>query len=603
MTYSQTNLREAFDIRKKELGQVPFKKTGINDPHIAELIQHTSETMGVDPAEVVDYVKEKIDKIETFKKYSPILYETMAKNAVETTAFELIEHSKKLDKVPYDQTIFSNLMRMVEHEHDSFFPLRAPGENNYIFHVDPIIVPNSRWPQYSKIDTAAATASGHFIFNKPFMQKLLDWANIEGLKPKGKKYASNGGSIPDAYGYIEFLILHELLHYAYGDFTTGDRLKQYTHQEHNWASDFRSNYMLVKNGYSQLPIGLFSDFINYDRQGSYDQIVKTVHDELAKLPQAEKDQFEELADLDDHGDGKPGEPGEDGDGSGPSGVKGPSQDEIQKDIEDKLSKRQEVADTPADDGKGGPKGPPGKPGKGGPSDLSDIKNEIDKIKPKMNWKALIRKMMSSSTIVKDLSYAKPSRRSVTGVAIAAQTGAGAMKPGERNAEEEFNKLVLVFDTSGSMGSAIATVLAESKSLLKQMGRTSVPIGIVFFAGMVKWFQINIGKNTYNDLNNSNELGKPTSVTKSGYANVLHLGGSGGTEFTGALAGDIASLAGKGYNIMIFSDTDITYGDNWNNFSRLWLKHKSNVFFIADSERTWKIICDELQQVPGTFSHL
>lgn len=610
MKYSAINLKEAFDIRRKELGEIPFKKSDINDPYIKELIYHASEKLGVPAIDIAKKIKDQIDKIEGFKKYSNILYETMAKNAVETAAFDLIEHSKKLDKIPYDQTIFHKLLTMVEHEHESFFPLRAPGENNYIFHVDPIIVPNSRWPQYSKIETAAATATGHFIFNQPFMQKLLDWASIEGLKPKGKKYVSNGGTIPDEYGYIEFLIMHELLHYAYGDFQHGKRLKQYSHQEHNYASDFRSNYMLVKNGYSQLPIGLFSDFINYDRQGSYDKIVKTVHDELAKLPKPEKQQFEDMANLDDHesseqgepGDGEPGKagkPGEDGEG--------PSQDDIQKDIEGKMSKRQEVSDAPGpEDGKDG-KSNKGK-GKGGPGDsrmdkLGSIKDEIDKIKPKMNWKALIRKMMSSSVIIKDLSYAKPSRRSVTGVSIAAQTGAGAMKPGERNAEQEFNKLVLVFDTSGSMSDTIATVLAEAKALLKQMGRMSVPIGIVFFAGETQWFQINIGKNTYTELDNSSELGNTDKKSKPGYQNVLHLGGSGDTVFNSSLAGQLATLAGNGYNVMIFSDIDIATENNWPNFSKLWLKHKSNVFFIANNEKTWKRICHLLQQVPATFSHL
>lgn len=605
MKYSQINIQEAFDIRRKNVGEIPFKKSDINDPYIKELIYHASEKMGVSAIEIAKKIKDSVDKIEGFKKYSTILYETMARNAVETAAFDLIEHSKKLDKVQYDQTTFNKLMRMVEHEHDSFFPLRAPGENNYIFHIDPIIVPNSRWPQYTNIGTAAATESGHFIFNQPFMQKLLDWASIEELKPKGKKYVSNGGTIPNEYGYIEFLIMHELLHYAYGDFQSSNRLKQYTNREHNWASDFRSNYMLVKNGYSQLPIGLFSDLINYDRQGSYSQIVKVVHDELAKLPKPEKEQFEDMATLDDH---EP--PSDDPTKDDKPDKSGPSQDEIQKDIEGKMSKRQEVSDAPkpGGDGDGDGDGSGGRGGRGrghsGMDKLGSIKDEIDKIKPKMNWKALIRKMMSSSVIIKDVSYAKPSRRSIIGASIAAQTGAAAMKPGDRNVEQQFNKLVLVFDTSGSMGGVISTVLAEAQALLKKMGRMSVPIGIVFFAGELKWFQINIGKNTYTELTSANELGNTDKKAMPGYKTVLQLSSSGGTAFSSSLAGDLSGLASKGYNIMIFSDDDIIDDtDNWSNFSKLWVKHKSNVFFIADSVITWKNICNKLQQIPDTFSHL
>ena len=64
----------------------------------------------------------------------------------------------------------------------------------------------------SNINTAAATPKGEFLFNKKFMQELMDFAMVEGLHPKGKKYVSNGGNIPDCYAYIEFLIIHELLH-------------------------------------------------------------------------------------------------------------------------------------------------------------------------------------------------------------------------------------------------------------------------------------------------------------------------------------------------------------------------------------------------------
>ena len=113
--------------------------------------------------------------------------------------------------------------------------------------------------------------------------------------------------------------MHELLHYTYGDFAAGKRLGQYTPQEHNWASDFRSNYMLVKNGYDQLPIGLFSDHINYDRQHSYDAMVKLVHEELAKLPKPLQDKFKDMSDLDEHGEPGEGKPGEGKPGEGKPG--------------------------------------------------------------------------------------------------------------------------------------------------------------------------------------------------------------------------------------------------------------------------------------------
>lgn len=307
---------EAFDMSRRAVGEVPFKTSSANDPHIQDLINDAAKKMGIAPAEIMAAMKNDIDKIEEFKKYSFVLYDTIARNAVETAAFKLIEHSKKASKIKFDIPIFMKLIKMVELEHEQFFPLRAPGEANYIFHIQPILVPDEK-PEKAKfndIETAAATPDGDFIFNREFMQKLIDWANIEGLQPKGKKYKCNGGPIPDQYAYIEFVIMHELLHYSYGDFSTGTRLSQYSRMVHNWAMDFRSNYMLVKNGYDQLPIGLFSDHINYDRQGRYDSMVKLVHDELKKLPDPLKDLFDKLSKMDDHPDSKSGD--NDGDGAG-----------------------------------------------------------------------------------------------------------------------------------------------------------------------------------------------------------------------------------------------------------------------------------------------
>lgn len=295
-------INEAFDMTRKELGELPFRSSSLTDPHIIKLIKDAAAKTGEDPKAIWAMIKDKIKKIEEFKKYSPILYDTIARDAVSQAAFDLVEHATVDKPVKFDVPTFFKLIKMIELEHDQFFPLRAPGETNYIFHIDPILVPSSKpeLQKFNSIGTAAATSDGDFIFNVPFMQKLMDWAVIEGVKPVGRKYISNGGDIPDAYAYIEFLIMHELLHYSFGDFSHGRRLKQYSPQIHNWATDFRSNYMLVKNGYNQLPIGLFSDHINYDRQLRYDDMIKLVDAELKKLPKDLQDVFQDMAEMDDH---------------------------------------------------------------------------------------------------------------------------------------------------------------------------------------------------------------------------------------------------------------------------------------------------------------
>ena len=325
---------EALVVKRAASGQVPFKHTTIQDQHIQQIIQNAAQKTGVPVADIEAYLQKHIDDIEEMKKYSYLLYDTAARNAAQDAAFELIEHSSMPHHEKFDPVIFMKLINMVQLENSQFFPLRAPGETNYIFSVSPILLPSNK-KEYSHwnnvVTTAAATEKGQFLFNKPFMQKLMDFAQVEKLRPKGQKYQSNGGPIPDAYAYIEFLIMHELLHYSYGDFTAGKRLKQYSHTIHNYASDFRSNYMLVKSGFDQLPMGLFSDHINYDRQGSYKEMVELVDAELKKMPKPLQDKFKDIADMDQHGPQEPGEPGQPGKSDKPQPKGKPKPGDIVKD--------------------------------------------------------------------------------------------------------------------------------------------------------------------------------------------------------------------------------------------------------------------------------
>lgn len=314
-------LWEGFDITKREAGEIRFRRTKLTEPHIKEIILAAAKKTGVSPDDILEHVREQIRKVTQFKKYSYLLFDTAAKMVVDQAAFDLVGHVDRPDLPKFSLPIFYELIDRIQLEHrGQFLPLRAPGELRYITKIKPILIPNPDSKlnaRFGSVDTAAATANGEFIFNVPFMQKLINYAYLEGLRPQGAKYECNGGDIPDYYAYIEFLIIHELLHYTYGDFKTGQKYHQYTPLEHNYASDFRSNYMLVKNGYSQLPLGLFSDHINFDRQGSYKEMIELVSNELKKLPKPLQDQFKDMAQMDDHpppGGGDPGQEKQKGQG-------------------------------------------------------------------------------------------------------------------------------------------------------------------------------------------------------------------------------------------------------------------------------------------------
>jgi hypothetical protein len=314
MRYFEFGLQIDEDIRRRTKGEVPFRASSLIDPHIQKVIQQLSSDTGVSINDITKQVSEKIDEFKELQKYSPMLHDTLILNAAENAVFKLIRTSKiKIDPelTKFNPRIFKKLLKIINQEQmgvtgsKGIFPLRVPGETRVITSVDAILVPvedNPDLEQFNDITTAAVTPKGQFIFNVPFMEQLLYYGAVVEIKPNGQKYISNGGIIPDNYCYIEFLILHELYHYMYGDFKFYEKYKKFGHTAHNIASDFRSNYILVKNGYTQLPIGLFSDDLNLDRDetNNYYKLLKIVDRELKKLPKRYQAWVENELSPDEH---------------------------------------------------------------------------------------------------------------------------------------------------------------------------------------------------------------------------------------------------------------------------------------------------------------
>jgi hypothetical protein len=311
------------------------------------------------------------------------------------------------------------------------------------------------------------------------------------------------------------------------------------------------------------------------------------------------------------GDGPKPPPG--GEGEPPKGEPPEPEidiDEIHKQVEDKMARREEIGTEEElkqkdKDVKGPGQKSTGQPGTGGAMDLKSREEEILKVKPKFNWKTLIKNLVTASVPQTDVTYAKPSRRAVTGIAIAAQTGAGALKPGEKVLEENRAKLVFVFDTSGSMWEEVPRVMAEVKNLLKQLGKQNVDMGVVFFAGEHKSFVVNMGTDTYAQVNEITDIGKPIpkGAGKKGYRHVFSLQATGGTEFSVKISNQLSELAAQGYNILLFSDLDIVAADNFVNVKHIWQNHKDKMFLIAVDEPTFKTACNLLGVVPRTFTYL
>jgi len=308
---------EGFENRKFAVGKVNLPQSSLNDPRMQNMIkvicntgvfklptdmskkksklcrtlaQATVGTGGkIQPQMIYDWIAKEQGRMDKVAAKAPILYATMKNNVVAGEVFHFFE----LMNVPtnaerFTTAMFYRLVRAIRADQDEFFPLasfidrRRLQNPNFVFTG----AGDGKKTKYDNVPTACATPSGDFAFNIPFMQKLIDWAFLIGEKPKGLKYVSNGGDIPDEYAPLEFLIMHEFMHYSNGDFYYHKILRGMNGKAKadgmiiNWVGDFRSNYLLCKSGYQALPIGLYNDEINYDRQKTYVEMYRLVEEQM-----------------------------------------------------------------------------------------------------------------------------------------------------------------------------------------------------------------------------------------------------------------------------------------------------------------------------------
>jgi predicted metal-dependent peptidase len=604
----------------KEKGQIKFSVSSLNDKHIKDAIDFASKTLGVTPKEIIDKINKETKKVKDFEKVSPMLYETIAKNIIEDALFEFVEDaSEKKHLINFDPKIFAKLIRLIKIEHDQFFPLRNFIENTYLKNPVFVLIPTDKDEnkQFNDVDTACATPDGKFVFNVKFMQSLMNYAVIKNVAPQGKKYASNGGPIPDAYCYIEFLIMHELMHYTYADFYYQDLLDA-DHEIINWVGDFRTNYLLVKSGYEQLPIGLFSDDINYDRQTSYTEMYEIVKREFDKLNKNQKDTLKELmSSMSSDSHVKAGKPGDKNPSKIPdksnsadrnkreiSKIKGKPAKEIAEqmdkhaaDVQRKLENSKDTAEDKKDDKTSTKKSGSGDPAKGGRSSSSYNGNEkfdYESVRPTFTWKRLLSKMITDASNKTEETYEKPNRRNISSVYLAAQTGAAPIKPGEKPGVNE-SKLAFVVDSSGSMTFAVPVVYSNINALMKSKSSINKDdFYLLKFSGSHVIYKCNFGKKQ------GHKVDSVKSDSKSGAGESIKtlfettFGSS--TNFDDALTKEIRTLAEKRYNILIMSDGDILDSENYKNFISL-VKDFPTVFIIFDSKETYTFFIKKFGKVP------
>lgn len=314
LTTSKYLSEAGLDYSRNKKGETAFTKTDGSEFHIQKIIEDLANANGVTKAEAQKAFDDRVEAMTANLEKSTKLNGTMLSNVAESVAFDFLDYIP-MEDVKFNKRIFQELFQEVKSEVPEFYPLSNVFEPK---RIEPTIwySPDKLAPEYNSVTTAACTPDAKLIFNVPFMERLMKFASIKGIKADptklhGKKYVSQGGNIPDEYLYAEFVLLHEIMHYGNGDFFF-EKAYNLKGKLVNYVGDFVTNYNLVKSGYAQLPIGLFNDEINYDRYNSYQQMYDVVKAEMDKLTsQQQKDMQDQ---MDKMGDNMP----DDGEGADPN---------------------------------------------------------------------------------------------------------------------------------------------------------------------------------------------------------------------------------------------------------------------------------------------
>jgi len=593
----------SFDIKKRGAGQVNFPSSSMGDSFITKTIQAIAQHTKQPVQAVQSEIQGKIDELSQLATDSPVLYETINKNAVEQNVFtKFWKEGVRAEGAPsFDNVTFHKLVRQLRIDYDEFFPLRSYIDKRHV--ISPVIkLLDSDDTEFNQIPTAAASPSGVFYFNRKFMQSLLDYAHVKGLKPQGKKFAANGGEFPDGYAWLEFIIMHEFMHYSNDDFYYQKVIPNANPTLINWVGDFRTNYLLTKSGFEALPLGLYNDKINYDRQKTYTEMYDIVKEEFEKIQPDQQDILQQILDqlADEHQqgneEGQQSDVGEEGEGQG-QGDKESDEDgegEGSTTIEDLEGQAKENADKIGEGGgKEGEEGKEGKSkgrgkgkskGKRTKGDNPDpYKIDYSKIRPRFNWKTLIDRFLKTGLAKTEETYAKPHRRSITSVDVARQVGAAAIRPAEKPVDFSDAKLMFILDNSGSMTDVIAKVVANVKQLLSRPQFRKSTILTLKFSGSAEMYKVNIAGNRAGQIFEPHE--NPKKWDKK-VDEVFGTSFGGGTYIGGNITNNTIKALRAGYNVLLCTDTDVLYGDNLTHLLKMIDAAPTQMYVVFDERESY-----------------
>ena len=605
------NLNEATISYKIE--PVKYTVSNYNTPFIVNILNKLDQ-IGIPKQSVLDFIQQETAAAEESFTYAPDLLRVTYNNRIETSLFNLLWH--KLDPNIIQQAIGSSkfnratmqrlLLQMRAANQGELFPMRSIMRKTAL--ELPVLQYTDDFPQshpVAAVTTAAASPDGDFYFCEHFCQSLINYAHLKEVHPKSYYFGKGRDKVPEDYAYLEFLIAHEVLHYTNSDSYKHKYVNGVpNHTIINWATDFRSNNTLVRSGYEQLPLGLFSDVFNFDNPKFrvFNALYEAVKAEMDKLPKSAQDKVEEAMEKTETDDHKPGtdqvdgsEPGEGKPGEGEGKPTAADHDAHDTKQSESAEKGKEQADTirPVN-GK-----PTGAKQTGGTETGAAQQLAPTDIKALISWQRMLAKFVQSGTPVQQTTWSKTSRRAATTASAVDMFGAGAMKPGAITNEDPDLKICIVVDISGSMGNAATRAFTELLALIKKHF-PKCNFYTITFDGISKLYRCNYARNTATLITDVTDT-KSKIVTP---LNVLYNTFTGGASTFSSVIEQANKLIALKFNILILSDSDLVdEGVNLQHISNLIIKNKRFVNIVLADKKCFDVVAKALPILPNNITHM
>lgn len=223
----------------------------------------------------------------------------------------------------------------------------------------------------------------------------------------------------------------------------------------------------------------------------------------------------------------------------------------------------------------------------------------------MDWSQLVRLFTTVANSTEN-TRTKITGKSATAAAIGHEQGATAMPPAQRKILDGI-KLVTVFDTSGSMSGYVSRMLSEVQTLvLDQTPNIMGQIGVAYYADNYVTYALDVQESIAWPIPNLTVLESNPRVDKStamSMDQLLSSFASGGTTFSPAIATQLIQIGNKGYNVLLGTDRDILWKDNWANFVSVFNALKGRLFMVCATLEDFQAICEKIGFAPEQFTIL